>query len=66
MNEEQNIPEEYNEQNHSQILNPKSETKNMEVHHHPDLHHRKKHWKEYFLELLMIFANCLQKTKGHC
>ena len=30
MNEEQNIPEEYNEQNHSQILNPKSETKNME------------------------------------
>jgi len=28
---------------------------NMEVHHHPDLHHRKKHWKEYFLEFLMIF-----------
>jgi hypothetical protein len=27
----------------------------MEVHHHPDLHHRKKHWKEYFLEFLMIF-----------
>src|SRR2546423_3629580 len=34
---------------------PKSETENMEVHHHPDLHHRKKHWKEYFLEFLMIF-----------
>ena len=28
---------------------------NMEVHHHPDLHHRKKHWKEYLLEFLMIF-----------
>jgi len=27
----------------------------MEVHHHPDLHHRKKKWKEYFLEFLMIF-----------
>src|SRR6478752_1646330 len=32
-----------------------SEIQNMEVHHHPDLHHRKKHWKEYFLEFLMIF-----------
>src|ERR1700759_1396951 len=28
---------------------------NMEVHHHPDLKHRKKHWTEYFLEFLMIF-----------
>jgi hypothetical protein len=27
----------------------------MEVHHHPDLHHRKKQWREYFLEFLMIF-----------
>ncbi len=27
----------------------------MEVHHHPDLHHRKKKFKEYFLEFLMIF-----------
>ncbi len=27
----------------------------MEVHHHPDLHHGKKKWKEYFLEFLMIF-----------
>jgi hypothetical protein len=32
---------------------PKIET--MEVHHHPDLHHKKKHWKEYLLEFLMIF-----------
>jgi hypothetical protein len=27
----------------------------MEVHHHPDLHHKKKHFKEYLLEFLMIF-----------
>jgi hypothetical protein len=27
----------------------------MEVHHHPDLHHKKKPWKEYLLEGLMIF-----------
>ena len=54
MSEEQNIPEEYNEQNHSQILNPNSETKNMEVHHHPQLHHNPKPWKEYLLEYLMI------------
>lgn len=27
----------------------------MEVHHHPDLHHKRKRWKEYFLEFLMIF-----------
>ena len=27
----------------------------MEVHHHPDLHHKEKPWKEYFLEFLMIF-----------
>ena len=27
----------------------------MEVHHHPDLHHNSKKWKEYFLEFLMIF-----------
>src|ERR1022692_1031757 len=35
--------------------NFKPETENMEVHHHPDLHHEKKPWKEYFLEFLMIF-----------
>lgn len=31
------------------------EIKNMEVHHHPDLSHNKKNWKEYILEFLMIF-----------
>gem|GEM_PF-173208 len=35
-------------------LTPKPEPI-MEVHHHPDLHHRKKYLKEYFLEFLMIF-----------
>src|SRR5579862_15016 len=27
----------------------------MEVHHHPDVHHKRKNLKEYFLEFLMIF-----------
>ena len=27
----------------------------MEVHHHPDPHHKKKNFREYFLEFLMIF-----------
>jgi hypothetical protein len=48
MPEEKDIPE----------LSPDntSETQqSMEVHHHPDLHHRKKKWKEYLLEFLMIF-----------
>jgi hypothetical protein len=27
----------------------------MEVHHHPDLHHKPKPWKEYLLEYSMIF-----------
>jgi hypothetical protein len=30
-------------------------TKKMEVHHHPDLHHKPKPWKEYLLEGFMIF-----------
>ncbi|KAA9037745.1 hypothetical protein FW778_16775 [Ginsengibacter hankyongi] len=32
-----------------------SQSENMEVHHHPDLHHKPKKWKEYFLEFIMIF-----------
>lgn len=27
----------------------------MEVHHHPDIHHKKKNFKEFFLEFVMIF-----------
>jgi hypothetical protein len=34
--------------------NPTSEI-TMEVHHHPDLNHKRKPWKEYFLEFIMIF-----------
>ena len=30
-------------------VNQNQETANMEVHHHPDLHHKPKKWKEYFL-----------------
>jgi hypothetical protein len=36
-------------------VKPNQETENMEVHHHPDIHHKPKKWKEYFLEFLMIF-----------
>jgi len=32
-----------------------SSIENMEVHHHPDLHHDKKYFREYFLEFIMIF-----------
>src|ERR1019366_9136421 len=39
----------------SLTTNVNSQTKNMEVHHHPDIHHKSKKWKEYFLEFLMIF-----------
>ena len=57
MNGEENIdqvpksndtPEDVNEnasQEHA-IEQSKTQSENMEVHHHPDLHHRKKHWKE--------------------
>jgi hypothetical protein len=52
-------------------------TEQMEVHHHPDLHHEKKPWKEYLLEGLMIFlavtraflpracASTLTRKAGH-
>ena len=48
MPEEKDIPE-LSPDNRSETTQP------MEVHHHPDLHHEKKKWKEYFLEFLMIF-----------
>jgi len=35
--------------------NSKLQTENMEVHHHPQLEHKPKPWKEYLLEYLMIF-----------
>jgi len=39
----------------TEYIKPNKETEKMEVHHHPDLHHKPKKWKEYFLEFLMIF-----------
>jgi hypothetical protein len=48
--------EEVNENiSQEQTENLKLQTENMELHHHPDLHHKKKHFKEYFLEFVMIF-----------
>jgi len=38
-----------------QVQEPGLKTENMEVHHHPDLHHQPKRWKEYLLEFVMIF-----------
>jgi len=39
----------------SEIEHPTSEITKMEVHHHPQLEHKPKPWKEYFLEFIMIF-----------
>ena len=65
MDESQHTREEKNEQDstgekklHVSPLHPtdvKQELPDMEVHHHPDLHHKSKPWKEYLLEGLMIF-----------
>ena len=39
----------------SEIINPTSEIKDMEVHHHTHPAHGKKNWKSYFWEFLMLF-----------
>src|SRR4051812_20361396 len=41
--------------NEQENLTQIQDSENMEVHHHPDLHHKPKPWKEYLLEGLMIF-----------
>src|SRR5664279_15638 len=51
----ENASEEIIPTTNTDTINPNQETENMEVHHHPDLHHKPKKWKEYFLEFLMIF-----------
>jgi|KBSMisStaDraftv2_1062788.scaffolds.fasta_scaffold106835_2 hypothetical protein len=48
-------PDEIIPTNNPETITQNQETENMEVHHHPDLHHKSKKWKEYFLEFLMIF-----------
>src|SRR5438105_4362810 len=35
--------------------NLKPQTETMEIHHHPQLEHKAKPWKEYLLEYFMIF-----------
>jgi hypothetical protein len=37
------------------IKKDEAPTAKMEVHHHPDIHHKRKKFREYFLEFLMIF-----------
>jgi hypothetical protein len=39
----------------STISPSETQTLDMEVHHHPDLQHKRKNFREYFLEFLMIF-----------
>ena len=50
-----NADQELSGANQLPTSNLNNETENMEVHHHPDLHHKPKPWKEYFFEFLMIF-----------
>jgi hypothetical protein len=39
----------------STIYTTETKTPPMEVHHHPDLHHKRKHFREYLFEFFMIF-----------
>lgn len=50
----ENLPKEVIPINENTVI-PNQEKATMEVHHHPDLHHKPKKWKEYFVEFLMIF-----------
>ncbi|MEO6405441.1 MAG: hypothetical protein ABIO32_08110 [Ferruginibacter sp.] len=54
-NQSDNLAEEVIPMGDNESTNQKKVNENMEVHHHPDLHHKPKKWKEYFLEFLMIF-----------
>src|SRR5450631_4011741 len=44
-----------NRQTDNQPDIPNSQQTEMEIYHQPDMHHRKKPWKEYLFEFLMIF-----------
>jgi hypothetical protein len=63
MHEEQDIPKQsLNEEvsadpimQASSISSSETQPTDMEVHHHPDLLHKPKKWKEYLIEFLMIF-----------
>ena len=49
------LPKESIMSTQTEAVSSQPEIVNMEVHHHPDLHHKTKNFKEYFLEFLMIF-----------
>ncbi len=49
------IQTEYPGTEQSTTSNTEQQTADMEVHHHPNLHHKPKPWKEYILEFIMIF-----------
>ncbi|TAM97801.1 MAG: hypothetical protein EPN39_10510 [Chitinophagaceae bacterium] len=51
----ENLPDEIIPAKDTETIKPNLESENMEVHHPPQLHHKPKPWKEYFLEFLMIF-----------
>jgi len=53
-NQMENLPEEIISSGDIETFNPNLETENMEVHHHPQLEHKPKPWKEYILEYIMI------------
>src|SRR6202162_5030093 len=62
MSEEQEISQKLTQETNSEAsltdssISPlKNQPANMEVHHHPDVHHKRKNFREYFLEFLMIF-----------
>ncbi len=42
-------------ENPSKAEDEKSLDQTMEVHHHPDIHHKRKKFREYFIEFIMIF-----------
>jgi len=52
---EENIDQEITPKHDPEAIHPNQETENMEVHHHPHLEHKKKNWKSYFWEFLMLF-----------
>lgn len=54
-NQSDNSPDEIIPAADTETVNSHKESENMEVHHHPQLEHKPKPWKEYLLEGLMIF-----------
>ena len=55
INQSENPPDEIIPAADTETINPTQQIENMEVHHHPNLDHKPKKLKEYFLEFLMIF-----------